>query len=556
MTIFEKTEEKTVGLGKSLLLKRQLQWLLFFRVIALTLLLGISALLQSKEHDLVIPPIKYIALFISGLYVFSILSAILLNKIKTYRNFAYFQIITDSLMTTFLVLYTGGSQSIFSLIYFFPIITGALLLFRKGALLLAAVCSIEYASLLLFEYLGFHSILPKELWKTTLSNIVVVMHIFAIHGLSFFLVAILSLLLSERLRKTEAALSQTALDFDRLNVLYKQIFDDISTGIITVDSSNSITSFNRAAEEITGYSLKDIHKRSIDNFFPKLVPNLEPLLRPVVNMTRKDGENIPIGYSWAKLNMPDANENFRVYTFQDLSQIKKMEDQIRQAEKMAAIGEMAAGIAHEFRNPIAAISGAAQMLTQEFPNDQGIHRLLNIITRESDRMEGTIAGFLLFSKPTSPNKKWFSLHDQVDEALNLLKQAQKLDERFTITMKMPDNLDCWADPQQIKQVLVNLISNSLSAMKKSGGDEIQISAQEERGENGKDTIVIVIMDNGPGIANEIIESIFNPFFTTREHGTGLGLAIVKQIIDSHDGTIEAATIANKGARFTISLPLP
>ncbi|MBU0484164.1 MAG: PAS domain S-box protein [Proteobacteria bacterium] len=537
-----------------LLLKRQLHWLLFLRVLVLSMLLGISVLLQTDEHNIVIPPLNYITYFIAGLYLFTIVSALVLKYIKCIINFAYFQLLADTFITTCLVFFTGGSQSIFTILYFFAIIAGSSMLLRSGGLLIASISTLSYGAVLAIEF--FHPVFFLSAFVDPIKEGTVVMHFFAFHGLVFFLVAILSILLSERLQKTEKALSQSTINYDRLAILYKQIFDDITTGIITVNTDGRITSFNHAAEEITGFQAHETTGRLIRELFPGLRQK-KTAVRPVTNLVRKDNESIPVGYSWGKLNLPEKEEQSWVYTMQDLSQIKKMEEQMKQSEKMATIGEMAAGIAHEFRNPLAAISGAAQVLSQYIGDDQANQALTNIVNRECTRLEKTIDDFLRFSKPALPKREWFSLTTLVNECLEMLGQAPNWQEKCcTITIDLPENQDCWADFDQIKQVILNLVNNACNALSNEGGGEIRISIREEKIADGKEKTVLEVSDHGPGIPEQIQDQIFAPFFTTRENGTGLGLAIVKQIISSHNGDLKLKTSPDQGTTFTIYLPLP
>ncbi|RJX27954.1 MAG: PAS domain S-box protein [Desulfurivibrio sp.] len=533
-------------------LKNQILWILFLRVVVLTILLGITILLQTKEHEIIIPPVRYIAYFTVGTYLFTIFSAFFLRVITCYRSFAYLQIITDCLLTSCLVFFTGGSQSIFTIIYFFPIISSAILLFRRGALLLAALTTFSYAAILGAEFL-LPDLALLRLGITPLNSIHVAMHYFSIRGLTFFLVAALSFILSERLHRAEAELSKTSQDLDRLALLYKQIFDDIATGIITVDSQGRISSFNRSAGIITGYAAIDVLGRKIDQAFPELSISTDSI-RPMTYLQKKRGEKIPVGYSWTRLNMPGDSENARVYTMQDLSVIKKMEEKVRQAEKMAAIGEMAAGIAHEFRNPLAAISGAAQVLENDFEPATSSRSLMNIIIRECDRLEETISQFLEFSKPATPEKSWLSIAGIVQESCDLLTRGRNWDQRFAVKTIIPENLDCWADARQVKQVILNLMENARNAMEQTGG-AITISASEIS-EDGQEKTLLQVADNGPGIAEKFMDQIFEPFFTTRENGTGLGLAIVRQLVDSHGGQVWLENKKEGGAVFSFTLPLP
>jgi two-component system sensor histidine kinase PilS (NtrC family) len=222
---------------------------------------------------------------------------------------------------------------------------------------------------------------------------------------------------------------------------------------------------------------------------------------------------------------------------------------------MAAIGEMAAGVAHEFRNPLAAISGAAQVLHDEYVNDALALGLINIITRECDRLDGTIRDFLQFSKPADPEKNWFSLKAMIDESCELLAQSPKWNKSIQIETDIPENMDCWGDSGQIKQVILNLITNARNAIGELDG-LISITASEQEIES-KENTVVCIEDNGPGIKESILETIFEPFYTTREKGTGLGLAIVRQLVESHEGKIKVENkTEGQGAIFTLILPLP
>lgn len=537
-------------------LKKQIQWLLFFRVLFLSLMLGISVFLQTEERQLFLPALHYIIYFSGGLFFLTLVSALVLRKIRCYSRFGYLQIFLDTILVTLLVFFTGGSQSVFIGVYFFPIVMGAFMLFQRGGLLFAALCTLFHGVLLVLEYYSISSRPPLS-DASPLLSFNIVLHYFSIHGLTFFLVAILSAMLSTRLQKTEAELFRTVHDYDRLFFLYKQIFDDISTGIITVDEANRVTSFNHAAELITGYLVTDLLGQDINEKFPDLKPISTEAGRPVIHITRSNGEIIPLGYSWARLNMPDNRENCRVYTLQDLSRIREMEVRVQQAEKMATIGEMAAGIAHELRNPLAAISGAAQLLHKDLQDEPVNRRLFNIILRECDRLEQTVAEFLLFSKPVVPEKEWFSLAASAREALDILHQNQKWSVFPVVEVEIPDTLDCWADPQLLRQVFLNLISNSINACQNSEQGRISIRGRESSASDAEAPCVeFQVVDNGCGIPEKVLDKIFIPFFTTRENGTGLGLAIVQQIVESHGGSIFADNREQGGARLTVRLPLP
>ncbi len=540
------------------LLKRQLHWLLLARVIVVTLLLGVSALLGVEGKMLILPPLPYTLGFIAGVYVITILSALILRKISQFSSFAYIQVVFDVILVSLLIFFTGSSQSIFTVLYFFPVITAGAMLFRTGSLLMACLCTLSYAIVLIIEYFGHFPAYFRYFRFTPITDYQSVLQHFAIPGLTFFLTAILSSMLSGRLRRTEAALSQTTRDYDRLAELNKQILDDISTGIITVDENGRINSFNRAAEEITGFTAREMMGVALESVLPGLSGGEKTAFRLTGDLTKKDGQRIPVGYSWTRLNLPDDCGNCRVYTMQDLSHIRKMEAQVQQAEKMATIGEMAAGVAHEFRNPLAAISGAAQLLRRDLAASPSpaTQTLMNIIVRECDRLDSTIEAFLQFSRPSSPDRRWFPLHALVEECLQLLRHKSDWDLACTVVNAIPVKLEAYGESDQIKQVLINLISNASIAMEDMEGT-IELVATEEETKDGHETTVLTVTNTGPIIADGLFETIFEPFFTTRDSGTGLGLAIVRQIVERHHGTIRADNLpAGTGVVFTVTLPLP
>jgi two-component system sensor histidine kinase PilS (NtrC family) len=537
------------------LFKRQLQWMLFLRVVFLTIILGINLLLQSAEKHVITPPFNYVVIFIACVYIYTICSALLLKFIKRYTTFAYGQLLVDVLLITVLMYYSGGSQSIFTILYFFPIIAGSFILFRKGGLAPAAASTIAYGILLALEFKGYHPVYFVDFWYRPLQDIRSVMNFFSIHGLTFFITAILSSLLSERLRRTEKELISTTLKYDQLTVLYKKIFDDIPSGIITVLNQKNIISLNPAAEKITGFSSEELIGLDINKAFPLLKLDTDMSFRSEVGITRKDRKNIPIGYSFAKLNMPGTDDIYEVITLHDLSKTKQMEKQIRQAEKMATLGEMAASIAHELRNPLSAISVAAEVLDSSGDIKSQNQGLINIITRECDRLQNNITDFLSFSKPIQPEREFVHLQPLIKEIIQLLQYTQDWPDKCKAVIEIPDKMDCWADPQQLHKLLLNILHNSCIALRNMAG-EIRIIAKEVEDETGAEKSVLTISDTGRGIPDLIIDKIFEPFFTTRENGTGLGLSIAKQIVDTHEGEINITSTENKGTTAEVWLPLP
>ncbi|MEA3468219.1 MAG: ATP-binding protein [Thermodesulfobacteriota bacterium] len=554
------------------LFAHQLLWVLFLRVVLYTILLGLSAYLQSRQLDIAVLPPTHLFFFILLIYTTSIASGlILLQKQISPRRFGITQNLLDTFFVSILIYYTGGSYSIFSPIYFFPIIAGGLIMPRLGGLIAAGAATLQYALVLILTHAHFFPRILKVPFYENGQDGLATLNLFAVYGLLFFLVATLSSLFAGRLKKTEDALSDSVRDFDRLTLLYKQIFDDINTGIITTNDQNQITSANNATSQITGYKVSDL----LDKEFHSIFPNINFTgkgSRHSAELIREDEKKTRIGYSFGRLlykqpgngntqnTTTDNCENCRVVTIQDISDVEKLEKQMRQAEKLAAIGRMSAGIAHDFRNPLTAISGSAQVLAKELklihsPQQQSNSELINIILRESDRLSNTVSDFLKFARPEHVEYNWFSLRRCLDEVIEVAKVAPSWPPSCILDIQTDDIVDIWADQYQLFTILNHLLENALSFVP-VGEEKIKITAKEVQGTEEVDGIEITVEDNGPGITSGKEEKIFEPFYTRRVDGTGLGLAIVKQIMGEHRGSIEVGKSPLGGAKFTICFPLP
>ncbi|SHO50476.1 two-component system sensor histidine kinase NtrB [Desulfopila aestuarii] len=546
------------------ILRHQLLWLLLLRVVLYTLLSIVSYFFGGASFEVILMPRELMIGFLFTVYLASISSAIyLLMSSVSPRTFGFIQTLLDTLFATLLIYCTGISQSIFTSVYFFPIIAGGLLLPRKGGLVAAAAATLLYGGILFCELYGIVPDYLVRLGYVGNKGFMTSLNHFSVQGLTFFLAAILSALFSLRVKSTELALSKSLKNYDRLAVLYKQIFDNIATGIVTIDRFGNITSANNAAMEITGYPADLIIGREFSRFFSQLKLSA-PRMRQSTDFERVDGKTIRLGYSHVDLRHEDDGrsgdfDHQKIVTLRDISEIEQLERQMRQAEKLAAIGMMSAGIAHDFRNPLTAISGSAQVLVNEF-SQEGSENLINyeladIILRESNRMIDTISDFLKFSRPELPNREWFSLRGCLSEVIQVSKAAPSWPLSANISVKFSESIDIWADRKMMFTVLSHLIQNAL-AFCPPGRELIEIDADEIKLSDSGDTIRITVVDNGPGVTEENRDKIFEPFFTSRADGTGLGLAIVRQIITEHDGEITVDSGLLGGARFNVYLPLP
>ncbi|PIE56459.1 MAG: PAS domain-containing sensor histidine kinase [Desulfobulbus propionicus] len=534
-------------------------WLLVIRVTLFCLLIGLTLVIRRAGLEVILPPLFFTLCFLLLIFGFSIGSAFILQRHRQrLKRFGGIQLLSDVFFTAVLVYATGCSQSIFTPVFIFPVIAGGLILYRIGGLMPAAAATILYGLLLVLEY---YNILPGYFAATPYihpENYLYSSSLFAVYGLTFFLVALLSAMLSRRLRSTEEQLSHTVLQYDRLSLLYKQIFDNIPTGIITTNQEDRITSFNHAAERITGYLVDAVAGRPLAELFPEIRLDLNNR-RNVCDLKKQEGDIIRAGYSISELKMPEATSgapieeaNCKVITLQDISKIEQMERQVREAEKMAAIGELSASIAHDFRNPLAAISGSAQLLSLEKGetiDDATLEVTSSIIVRESKRMAKTITDFLQFARPAAIQAEWFDLARMVDEVVTSLPSPCCT----RIQVDIAANIDAWGDRQQLQTVFRHVLENACT-FAKNPKDKVHLQARES--DQDENLLVVKVIDAGPGIAPATKEHIFAPFFSTRESGTGLGLAIVHQIIDAHGGQVEVINLQPQGCEVRLLLPGP
>ena len=543
-------------------LRRHLLWLLLIRIIFFTLLIGVTVLLGSLGTPVILPSDTLIIAFVAILFILSIGSASIAQKPGlNLRRFGLVQILIDTIFAALLVFGTGCSQSIFTPVFILPVIAGGLIMSRKGGLVAAASATILYGLTLILEYLGMMPSYMTIAQYLPPHDPLKAANLFAVYGTTFFVTGLLSGTLAARLQSTEEALSKTSFEYDRLSRLYKQIFDDISTGIITTDEQECITSCNAAAGRIIGYEPDTVTGRPLREILPNLNLDSEAT-RQVIDLKKKNGTMIRAGYSFSRLNLPrnpDSQENkdhCKIITLQDISKIEAMEQRVREAEKMAAIGELSASIAHDLRNPLAAISGSAQLLALEEENRQGSGKKLStIIYRESKRMAKTINEFLQFARPAPMHAEWFALDRVIEEAIAGSEQLRNAFQNKKIRVTLPEKTDAFGDRQQLQTILVHLLENSLIFSGPKSDAVIRIKATEIN--QGPDNLLCIkIVDQGQGIDPAIREKIFQPFFTTREQGTGLGLAIVHQIVELHDGRIKVESSPGKGCTMSIYLPLP
>ncbi|HUQ88236.1 MAG TPA: ATP-binding protein, partial [Vicinamibacterales bacterium] len=435
--------------------------------------------------------------------------------------------------------------------------------FRRGGLQLAGLSTILFFGVVVAQYLTVNDYLDlpfTELVATDLPPVNVAQYTVALNAFGFFAVAFLSGSLAERARRGEAQLEQATEEIADLQAFNQYVFDNLVSGLATADAENRLLTFNRSAMLITGREGPlPIGEPAADalQLPPAFASSLSQDLARV-RSKRNDymfkhpsGSVIELGLSVAALPLPDGSRGY-LYTFQDVTDVKRFEQSARLQQRLAAVGEMAAGIAHEIRNPLASMSGSMQMLKQELPLSADQAQLMDIVLKESERLNQTIKSFLAYARPQRFSMQKLDLGAIVQETAMLLRNSPEVGDLHEIEVKQAAGaVSVEADESQIRQIIWNLATNGLRAM--PNGGTLCLSAVHEQIGAGR-VAVLLVEDEGVGIAPEDVDSIFQPFRGSFGKGTGLGLAIVHRIVTDYGGHIDVRPRPSGGTVFRVSFP--
>lgn len=539
-------------------LHEKLKWLMLFRVAVATILLVIGVLVQFREKGTLLNPATSALYPLAGLVFFlSLLYAPLLRRAKDLLKVAYLQIFVDIAIITIVIYVSGGASSPLPFLYILTVIAATIISYSKGGYWAASLGSILYGSLVNIEYYhilpsmselltGISQPIPHNILYNTASNIA-----------AFYLVAFLSGHLAIQAKRAEEELREKRIDYQALEDLNNDIVRNISSGLMTVDSEGLITSFNSAAERITGCYLEDVYGKSVMTLFPDFREKLHDgefsNSRWESWVKRSDGKEYYLGFSISPL-MGSEGKAGDIVIFQNLTELKRMEGELKKSDRLAAVGKFAAGIAHEIRNPLAAISGSIEILRKTLHNsaESSDARLMEIVLREVERLNLLITEFLSYARPPVPNKEMIDLNDIIEETIELFANSEDTKKEIDMESRLGDLPLISADRGQIRQVLWNLIKNSAEAIEKSGKIEIKTRISSGNGRNGAE---IIVRDNGCGIPPEVTERIFDPFYTSKEKGTGLGLSIVYNILEAHGASLDVKSKPGEGSIFKITIPV-
>jgi two-component system sensor histidine kinase PilS (NtrC family) len=519
-----------------------LTWLVKVRILILTVLLGIE--LVISQFTPVAFPLRLFADTILLAYTISAFYLVLLHFWDELKPQAVLQVITDLLLVSLFVYVTGGVDSSLNFLYPLVIIVANILLPRVWAYLTAALAFILYGAVL---ELSFFRVVPS--FSVTHPGIRTLQSIIVINLFGFLTIAYLAGLLSDKLRQTDKRLAYFRGELESLQALHENIVQSTSDGLITTGLDGRITLVNPAAEKLLQHTEIELLGEPIASLFEDPLPHASAEhLHGEVRFIAPQNFRKTFRIIVSELRVPGRGPVGFVYTVDDLTRIRRLEREVRMQDRLAAIGRLSAAIAHEIRNPLTSIAGSANLLS-EMPGVNDEHRrLLQIVTRESERLNGIITDFLAYSRAKQYRYAAVDMVPLLEDTLTLLEhrlEAQKIGIRIERHYGASKAFVV-ADGDRMKQVFWNFCENAVRAMKQGGTLTISI---EELGNDWQFSFA----DTGPGMTPQMVEKVFEPFQSQFQGGTGLGLAIVYQIVQAHEGKVWVRSKSGHGCTFVLRM---
>jgi two-component system sensor histidine kinase PilS (NtrC family) len=519
-----------------------LAWLVKVRILILTFLLAI----QLAVAHLTPAPLS-VRLFVSTIllwFALSIFYTVLLSFWQEHRLQAALQVLTDLALVSLVVHETGGWDSSLNFLYPLVIIVAGILLPRVWAHLVAALAFILYGTVLELNYYG----LVKS-YCTTHPELKTLQAIIFVNLFAYVAIAYLAGLLTTKLRQARVQLRNASGALENLQILHENIIQSISSGLITTGLDGRITLVNSAAQKLLECTPDQLLGKPVDKLFLDALPNAESQqTHAEVRFDTTTAFRKTVRVRVATLNVPDRGALGYVYALDDLTEIRRLEREVRLQDRLAAVGRLAAAIAHEIRNPLTSIAGSVSMLSG-IPEMNAEHRqLLDIVTRESQRLNGIITDFLAYSRGKQYRFEKTDLVPLLEDTLTLMRHRMTAENTGILIESRFDVREAWtlADGDKIKQVFWNFGENAVRAMRNGGTLKVAI-------ERLKDDWQVSFADTGTGMTSQQMEKIFEPFQSNFEGGTGLGLAVVYQIVQAHEGKVWARSKPEQGTTFVLRL---
>jgi two-component system, NtrC family, sensor histidine kinase PilS len=544
-------------------LRRKLAWLIGIRVGVSTLLLGSAIVVQLISPGSF--PVVPLFLLISLTYALNILWAVTLKWAERYRWVVDVQLACDALIVSGFIAVTGGITSYFSTLYVLPIAAASSVQLRRGGMTIAILSALIYVGIVLTQYLN----LAGALGLSWMDHGVILLpprrmagYTTGLNVFLFFSIAVLSGSLADRLQRTGARLERASSEIADLQAFSQHVIDSLPSGLATTDLQGRILTFNLAAQAITGHSTLSVVGRRLEEVLD-LPADVAADLKAGLGTGRgrrletayrtADGRLIDLGFTATHLRTPGGSTGL-LLSFQDVTDVKRLEREAHMRQRLAAVGEMAAGIAHEIRNPLASMSGSIQILRQELPLSEEQAQLMDIVLRESERLNDTIRSFLAYARPQRSSIAHLDIRRVLNDAALLLRNSSEVGEGHVIDVTVPETpvaLD--ADENQIRQIVWNLATNGLRAM--TSGGRLRLGARIEAASAGRDEqVVLEVADEGVGIPADEVDEMFQPFRGSFAKGTGLGLAIVHRIVTDYNGEIQVQSTPGIGTTVSVKFP--
>jgi two-component system sensor histidine kinase PilS (NtrC family) len=474
---------------------------------------------------------------------------------KNYLAQARIQFFADVLLVTWLVWTTGNVSSPYAALYVVIIAIASLFVGPRGAMVTSIGSAAAFNACVLVALNGLGPFAARVTGEALANAIQAV----GLSDVSFLVVGLLAAKLADRQTRSDVQLAAATRSLADLRALHERIVESIRSGVITTDLQGRIYTFNAAAEEITGYKVSDVRGQEASIFFGDMTRQIPDSMNAAAtgkvsprfqaDCLTPNGLALRLGFSIAPLSGESGEISGMVITFQDLTDIRALEETSRRQDRMAAVGRLAASIAHEIRNPLAAMRGSIQMLRSEMEGDTEQAQLMEIIMRESDRLNKIVADYLNYARPRPAELKNVDISALVADTFKLLRNSAELSSSHLLKEDLPNRPAIVSgDPEQLKQVCWNIARNALKSM--PNGGTFSVSLNDVDGNR----LRLSFSDTGCGMSPEQVERLFEPF-TSTTGGTGLGLSIVYQIIRDHSGTINVRSRLGEGTTITIELPV-
>ena len=540
-------------------LRSRLSTLIAARVVLVTLLMGSAILIQISRPGAF--PVDPFFSLIGLTYALSVFYLATLRFAERHPWLVDLQFGADALLVSAFIHVTGGITSNFSSLYLLPIIAASMIRSRRVALQLAALSAVIYLGLVAVQYVELDFPLARTFSPVVdLPTIRVAQYTVAINLAGFIAVALLAGSLADSLRSAGARLEDASDRIRDLRAYNEYVINSLLSGLITTDDKGRILTFNRAASTIIGVPEARVIGRDVIELLQMpeharaRMAGLTPGrgLKVDCQYRTADKRIIDMGMTGTALALPEGGTGY-IWSFQDVTDVRRLERDARLRQRLAAVGEMAAGIAHEIRNPLASMSGSIQVLRQELPLSEDQAQLMDIVLRESERLNDTIKSFLAYARPQRSVMARLDVRKVLQDAALLLRNSADVQSHHIIEVEVPDEqVWCEADENQIRTIVWNLATNGLRAMPQGG--HLRLSVTSDRGSEGDEWIVLAVQDEGCGIAAEDLDAIFQPFHSSFERGTGLGLAIVHRVVTDYHGTIQVSSEVGVGTIMSVRLP--